>query len=128
MLSDAIEKARMPPRDYRVYRALFRRATWGSAVIAAQWQPRSVRDIARDTGLSDATVKRSLAHLERHGWIVRARDELRGRGHRTTYGLQPARTATASQRGRNRSRTPSVPGATASGGKLSPPKKWLTFP
>ena len=88
LLSTAIEKARMPARDYRVFRALFKRAAWGSAVIPAKFQPRSLKVIARDTGgLSEATVKRSLNHLEEHGWIVRARDAFKGRGHSTAYGL-----------------------------------------
>lgn len=86
-LNDAIEKARLPPRDYRVYRALFRRAEWGSAVIKAEWQPKSLKRIAADSQLSVATVCRSLAHLESHGWVARERSQRRGRGYATAYQL-----------------------------------------
>lgn len=87
LLARAIDKARMPAYDYRVFRALFRRAAWGSAIIPAKFQPRSLKVIARDAQCSEATVKRALRHLERHGWVVRARDAFKGRGHSTTYGL-----------------------------------------
>lgn len=86
-LRDAIEEARIPPRDYRVYRALFHRATYNSAVIEPRFQPKSIKRIASDTNCSEATVKRALAHLESHGWITRVRRETPGRGYRTNYVL-----------------------------------------
>lgn len=85
-LENAIDKAVLPPRDYRIYRALFKRAEWKTGVISARWQPRSLRDIARDTRLSVATICRALNHLESHGWIARHRAKP-GRGHATVYEL-----------------------------------------
>jgi hypothetical protein len=85
-LAHAIDKADLPPRDYRIYRALFKRADWKTGVIPARWQPRSLRDIATDTHLGVATICRSLNHLESHGWITRHRTTP-GRGHATTYEL-----------------------------------------
>lgn len=86
-LRDAINKARIPPRDYRVFHALFRRATYRTAMIAPRFQPKSTKEIARNAVCSEATVKRALAHLELHGWITRLRPKTSGRGHRTEYVL-----------------------------------------
>jgi hypothetical protein len=76
-LKAAIEKADLPARDYRVYRALLERAEWKSAKILDRFQPRS------------------LNHLQRHGWLVRHRhfsdNGIGGRGHPTTYQLEHGR-------------------------------------
>ncbi len=86
-LRDAINKARIPARDYRVYQALFRRATYKTAVIEPRFQPKSTKELAANAMCSEATVKRALDHLESHGWITRVRPETSGRGHRTSYVL-----------------------------------------
>ena len=85
-LEKAIDRAVLPPRDYRIYRALFKRADWKTGMIPARWQPRSLRDIARDAHLDKATVCRGLNHLESHGWVARRR-VVPGRGHATVYEL-----------------------------------------
>jgi hypothetical protein len=70
-LEKAIEAARLPPREYRIYRALFKRAEWNTATIKKQFQPWNEAELAGDSKMSLASVKRGLAHLERHGWITR---------------------------------------------------------
>ena len=90
-LSQAIEKAAVPIADYRVYRALMGRADWNTAVIPVRFQPRSLAELAELSKLSVATVKRTLRHLQRHGWIERHRyitdKGIGGRGHPTRYRL-----------------------------------------
>jgi DNA-binding Lrp family transcriptional regulator len=90
-LSQAIEKAALPVADYRVYRALMGRADWNTAVIPVRFQPRSLAELAELSKLSVATVKRTLRHLQRHGWIERHRyitdAGIGGRGHPTRYRL-----------------------------------------
>ena len=85
-LAAAIDRADLPPRDKEIWRQLFRRADWKTAVIPKRWQPKSLRDIARDAHMGVATVCRGLNHLESHGWIERHRTSP-GRGHPTAYGL-----------------------------------------
>ena len=92
-LRDAIDKARLPARDYRIYMALFRRAQWGTMEIRDRWQPRSLAELAALANMPAATLKRGLAHLEQHGWITRDRHPIAsgasgGRGHRTRYALE----------------------------------------
>jgi predicted transcriptional regulator len=91
-LKAAIEAAGLPARDYRVYYALLKRAEWKTAVIRDQFQPRSLADLARLAHMSEANVKRSLNHLQRHGWLLRHRHfsdrGIGGRGHATSYQLE----------------------------------------
>ena len=98
-LREAIEKARIPAREYRIYRALFARAEWKSAVIKRQFQPRSLAELAGLAHMSKASVAAGLNHLQRHGWVVRHRHVtaagIGGRGHGTRYELARAPTATA---------------------------------
>lgn len=90
-LSQAIEKASVPASDYRLYSALLHRADWKTAVIPVRFQPRSLVELADLSKLSVATVKRTLGHLQRHGWILRDRHltdkGIGGRGHPTRYRL-----------------------------------------
>ena len=90
-LSQAIEKASVPVSDYRVYQALLARADWKTALIPVRFQPRSLEELADLSKLSVATVKRTLGHLQRHGWIQRHRyltdKGIGGRGHPTRYRL-----------------------------------------
>ena len=90
-LSQAIEKASVPASDYRVYQALLNRADWKTAAIPVRFQPRSLEELAGLSKLSVATVKRTLSHLQRHGWIQRHRyitdKGIGGRGHPTRYRL-----------------------------------------
>ena len=46
-LRGAIEKADVPPRDYRIFGALVFRADWASGVIPDQWLPSAVRSSLR---------------------------------------------------------------------------------
>ena len=90
-LAQAIEKASVPASDYREYRALIGRADWKTEVIPVRFQPRSIEELADLSKLSVATVKRTLSHLQRHGWIQRHRyitdKGIGGRGHPTRYRL-----------------------------------------
>jgi DNA-binding MarR family transcriptional regulator len=91
-LRDAIEKADLPARDYRVYRALSARAEWKSVVIRDKFQPRSLAELAAWSRMSRANVARALNHLQRHGWLQRHRHfsdkGIGGRGHATRYQLE----------------------------------------
>jgi hypothetical protein len=86
-LRDAMERADMPPRDYRIFGALVFRADWASGVIPKQFQPRSLTVLANITRMSRASVAEGLNHLERHGWVTRTRQGP-GRGKSTVYGLR----------------------------------------
>lgn len=86
-LRDAIEKADVPPRDYRIFGALVYRADWSTGVIPQQFQPRSLEALAKVTRMSRASVATGLAHLESHGWLVRERQQP-GRGYATRYALR----------------------------------------
>jgi hypothetical protein len=90
-LRAAISKAFLPPRDYRIFMALFDRAEWGTAAIRDRFQPRSLKELAEWSRMSLANVKRGVGHLGRHGWIERHRhvseNGIGGRGHPTRYVL-----------------------------------------
>jgi predicted transcriptional regulator len=94
-LKAAIIKANLPPRDFKVYMVLMDRAQWGTAKIADKFQPRSLQELARRGNMSEANVKRSLNHLQRHGWVKRYRHltgkGIGGRGHPTRYQLEHGR-------------------------------------
>ena len=97
-LRTAIEQARLPGRDYRIFMALFTRAEWKTAVIPNRFQPRSAAELAQWCGLSQATTLRGLTGLEHHGWIQRTRTPGGGRGHGTTYQPTAGRDYPASTR------------------------------
>jgi hypothetical protein len=88
-LGDAIELAQIPARDYRIYRALLKRARWKSAEILDQYQPRSLEELAALSKMSRSNVALGLNHLQRHGWLLRFRyidgKGIGGRGHGTKY-------------------------------------------
>ena len=90
-LFDAIIGAEVTPSDFRVFVTLLKTADYGPADIPLRFQPRSVVKLAGRCHISVAGVKRSLDHLERHGWIKRRRHfaerGIGGRGHPTTYEL-----------------------------------------
>jgi hypothetical protein len=81
----AIEKASVPPRDYRIFMALHYRAQWVTAAIPERFQPRSVEEIARIANINPTTAAEGLTHLERHGWLVRHRTS--GRSRSIAYAL-----------------------------------------
>jgi hypothetical protein len=87
----AILPADITPSDFRLYVTLLKKANFGTAEIPYQFQPRSLVKLAQLCVLSLATTKRSVAHLERHGWLERHRNVtasgVGGRGHPTTYEL-----------------------------------------
>lgn len=86
-LADAIDKADLPARDYRIYRALFKRAAWKTAEIRERWQPRSLQELAVLAHMSKSNVCYGLDHLELHGWVIRHRHTKPGRGYNTAYSL-----------------------------------------
>lgn len=87
----AIMKADITPSDFRVYVTLLRKANFVTAEIPDHFQPRSLERLAALCFISLAGVKRSVGHLQRHGWLERDRHitdcGIGGRGHRTRYKL-----------------------------------------
>jgi biotin operon repressor len=90
-LRDAIRAARLPARDFRIYDALFARATWKTAVIVDKYQPHSLEELAEWARMSRANLCYGLNHLEYHGWLIRQRRVKPGRGHKTMYELLAGR-------------------------------------
>jgi predicted transcriptional regulator len=90
-LWDAILGAELTPADFRVYVTLLKLADFGTAEIPDRFQPRSLIKLAERCHVSLATVKRSVGHLQRHGWLERHRNitesGIGGRGHPTRYKL-----------------------------------------
>jgi hypothetical protein len=78
----------MRPADRLVFLRLLRNSGNDSGAVPAPYAP-SLAKLARETGLDPRTVTRSLAHLERHGWIGRDRTA-GGRGNRSGYMILPA--------------------------------------
>ena len=91
-LFDAITNAEITPSDFRVYMTLLKTADYGSADIPVRFQPRSLIKLAERCHISLAGVKRSVGHLQRHGWLERYRNitesGVGGRGHPTLYKLK----------------------------------------
>lgn len=91
----AILGADLTPSDFRVYVTLLKLADFGTAEIPARFQPRSLAKLAERCHISLAGVKRSVGHLQRHGWLERHRNitasGIGGRGHPTTYRLLAGR-------------------------------------
>ena len=94
-LEAAIMSADVTPSDFRVYRYLLYIADHGTAVIPPRFQPKSLVKLAEATHISLAGVKRSISHLQRHGWLERARHitdkGIGGRSHPTYYKLNLGR-------------------------------------
>lgn len=91
----AILAAEVTPSDFRVYVTLLKLADFGTAEIPVQFQPRSLVKLAERCHISLAGTKRSVGHLQRHGWLERHRNitasGVGGRGHPTLYKLLPGR-------------------------------------
>ena len=94
-LWDAILGAEVTPSDFRVFVTLLRLADYGTAEIPDRFQPRSLVKLAERCHISLAGVKRSVGHLQRHGWLERHRNltasGIGGRGHPTRYKLMIGR-------------------------------------
>jgi len=94
-LWDAILGAEVTPSDFRVYVTLLKMADFGTAEIPDRFQPRSLVKLAERCHISLAGVKRSVGHLQRHGWLERHRNltpsGIGGRGHPTRYKLLAGR-------------------------------------
>jgi hypothetical protein len=90
-LWDAILAADITPSDFRVYVTLLKIADFGTAAGPERFQPRSLVKLAQRCHISLAGVKRSVGHLQRHGWLERYRNitdaGIGGRGHPTQYKL-----------------------------------------
>ena len=82
-LFDAITDAEITPSDFRVYMTLLKTADYGSAEIPVRFQPRSLIKLAERCHISLAGVKRSVGHLQRHGWLERHIISLMDTGHPT---------------------------------------------
>lgn len=88
-LEDAILACNVTPSDFRVFVTLLKMADRGTAAFPAKWQPKSLVALAERCFISLAGVKRSLGHLESHGWIERYQfaGGHGGRSHPTHYKL-----------------------------------------
>lgn len=91
----AIIGADITPSDFRLYVTLLKLADFRTADIPGKFQPRSLVKLAEKCHLSLAGTKRSVAHLQRHGWLERHRNitsnGIGGRGHPTAYKLLAGR-------------------------------------
>ena len=90
-LKAAIDKADVTPSDFRIFVTLLWLSDFGTAEIPDRFQPRSLVKLAEHCHISLAGTKRSISHLQRHGWIERHRNVteagIGGRGHGTRYKL-----------------------------------------
>lgn len=86
-LKDAMERADMPPRDYRIFGALVSRVDWKTGLLPERFQPRSLEKLAAQCRMSKTAAAEGLNHLESHGWVTRDRQEP-GRGRPTLYGVR----------------------------------------
>ena len=68
----AVKRSTLPPPSRLLMFVLSDRADAKTAVIPTEYSP-SVNELAEETGLGEATVKRHLASLETLGWIARER-------------------------------------------------------
>lgn len=74
-----------------IFYALLERSDNADCSVPANMTP-SLVQLAESCCCSEASVKRALNHLERHGWVTRARVRNAGRGHKTGYQLAPGLT------------------------------------
>lgn len=97
-VNNAVTRSTLPPHARLVMFVLANRADTRTAVIPDDHTP-SLADLADDSGLGLATVKRHLNILEADGWVVRERptDEERVRGVRTRYRLAIGKAPTTTQ-------------------------------
>jgi len=72
---------------------LLRRAH-NDTLAVPDWRTPSQPQLAAEVRVSVSTIRRRLAHLERHGWVKRVPG--RGRGHKSTYALLPGGVAPGS--------------------------------
>lgn len=92
-LRDAIHTAAgLTAADRWVFDTLLWMADFGTAHLPDRFAPRSLKELAAKSFVSQRQVKYSLDHLQRHGWVERYRhftDEgIGGRGHPTRYVLK----------------------------------------
>jgi helix-turn-helix protein len=69
---------------------LLRRAH-NDTLAVPDWRTPSQPQLAAEVRVSVSTIRRRLAHLERHGWVKRVPG--RGRGHKSAYALLPGGVA-----------------------------------
>lgn len=93
-LRAAIGKARgFAPGDRYVFVWLAWMLDWDGSGIPPAFQPRHQRDLAAACGLERASVRQSVTHLARHGWLMvgcgfpgcERPPPHPGRGHRSVY-------------------------------------------
>ena len=97
-VNNAVTRSTLPPHARLVMFVLSNRADTRTAVIPDEHTP-SLSDLADESGLGLATVKRHLNILEADGWVQRDRptDEERVRGVRTRYRLAIGTTPCTAQ-------------------------------
>ena len=84
-IGKAAERADLPPRDHRVLAALLARAGV-HGVIPDRKQPASIEKLAAAAHYGYANTQIGIRHLEKHGWVTRAKGDFAG-GRFTRYAL-----------------------------------------
>jgi hypothetical protein len=97
-VNNAVTRSTLPPHARLLMFVLANRADTRTAVIPDEHTP-SLADLADESGLGLATVKRYLNLLETNGWVQRERptDEERVRGVRTRYRLAIGKSQNTAQ-------------------------------
>ena len=76
----------LTPGQRLVFLTLLGRVDYATCELPERFTP-TLAELAGWTGLAEKSVKRSLAHLDAHGWV--GREVGRGRGHKSRYELLP---------------------------------------
>jgi hypothetical protein len=85
-LKKAVQKSDLRPSDRLVYLHLLGCSSYATAELEPRFSP-TLKEVARDTGLSRRMVPYALRHLERHGWLKVSWPKGPGRGHKLAYEL-----------------------------------------
>ena len=86
----AVAESDLPMDETLTMMMLLRRAH-NDTLAVPDWRTPALPQLAAEVRVSVSTIRRRLAHLERHGWVKVAPG--RGRGHKSTYALLPAGAA-----------------------------------
>jgi hypothetical protein len=84
-LDNAIGRSGLSACDRGTFRCLLGDSNYATAELAARFTP-TQKEIARDIGFTVRQVRRSLRHLERHGWLT-VYGTAGGRGNTRRYVL-----------------------------------------
>lgn len=100
-LRRAIQRSGLPDGEVRLFGVLVDSAAFNTAVMTSKFAP-TVAKLEELCNKSRSTVFRRLAHLERHGWLVRTGRQLRGPNARVVRVLQVGERCECPPQGRPR--------------------------